>query len=130
MSESPNLHTVLSQLGLTFRKIKFGGVVGKQTLLGLIGAGALAVIAWRADPRYAWILGICAAILLLTVAVLNFVYADKHPGEATLEGAEIIAFHHQAFWAKNMTGLPSDSRILPNPDGAPPQLNPPEGVDT
>lgn len=91
--ESETLRSVLSLIGVAFRKIKFGGVVGKQTILGIIGAVVLAAIAWRTDPKYAWILGIAALALVLTVAILNYTYADRHPGEATLEGAEIIAFH-------------------------------------
>jgi hypothetical protein len=41
-----------SELGLskTLQRIKFGGVVGKQTLLAVIAAVALAAIGLRADP--------------------------------------------------------------------------------
>jgi hypothetical protein len=129
LSQSSSLHTLISQIGLTFRRIRFGGVVGKQTLLGVAGAVALTIIAWRSDPRYAWIIGISAAILLLTTVILNFVYADRHPAEATLEGGEIIAYHHEVIAAKNMLEVPKNSPMIPDPDSAPPQLNPPEAAE-
>jgi len=91
--EPSTIRGILSQLGVTFQRIKFGGVVGKQTLLAIVGVVGLAAIAWRADQGHVWILGIGAIVLVVAVAIMNYVYADKHPAEATLEGAEIIAFH-------------------------------------
>jgi hypothetical protein len=129
MPDSQRVRKLLSQLGLSLQKIKFGGVVGKQTLLGVFGALALAVIAWRATPQYAPLLGIIAGILLLTVVVLNFVYANRHPVEATLEGAEMVAFHYQSMAAKNMPEPPSGTHVVPDPSGKPPLLNPPGGTD-
>ena len=64
--------------------IKFGGVVGKQTLLGIFAVGSLAAIAWRAPPDQVPIIAIGAVVIVLVIAVLNFIFADRHPVEATL----------------------------------------------
>lgn len=130
MPDLPSPLKILSQLGLTksLQRIKFGGVVGKQTLLAVIGACAIAAIAWRSDPAYAWIFGICAVVLLLVVAVLNFWYAHAHPAEAMLEGTEMLAFQHQMLAAKFLQP-PKDSAIIPNPENKPPELNPSEAPD-
>lgn len=121
---------MLAQLGIgkTLQKIKFGGVVGKQTLLGVLGVFALAVIAWRADAKYAALIGILAAAVLILVAILNFCFAHKHPAEAMLEGTEMLALQHHMLAAKYMD-IPQDSPVIPNPGGAEPQLNPPQEIE-
>jgi hypothetical protein len=124
VEQSP-ISKIMSQLGISksLQKIKFGGVVGKQTLLGVIGVFALATIAWKTDAKDALFIAILAAVFLVLIAVLNFTFAHKHPVEAMLEGTEMLALQHQVLAAKSME-ISQDSPILPNPGGAPPQLNP------
>ena len=126
VADQPSFSKLMSQWGLSksLQRIKFGGVVGKQTLLGVVGASALVSIAWRVDPKEALIVGAMATIVLVTVAILNFCYAHKHPAEAMLEGGEMLVFQHQVLAAKSVQ-LPQDSPIIPNPGGSPPQLDPP-----
>jgi len=118
---------IFSRLGITksLQRIKFGGVVGKQTLLGLVGAGMLAAIALRADAQTGLVLGVLAGILLILIAVLNFSFANKHPAEAMLEGLEMLAFHHQTRASKTEQ-LVQNAPLIPNPGGSAPQLNPPD----
>ena len=124
MADTPPIQKVLSQIGINkaLQRIRFGGVVGKQTILGILGAFALASIAWKASGRDVLILGLTVAVLLLIIAILNFAYANKHPVEATLEGSEMLAFQHQVLASKSLEA-PKDSAIVPNPNGAPPQTN-------
>jgi hypothetical protein len=118
------IRKVLSQLGLTksLQRIKFGGVVGKQTLLGIAGMTVLGVIAWKTNAN-GIIIALLAVFLVLAVAIMNFLYADRHPAEAMLEGLEMVALHHQMLAAKTLEP-PSNSPVIPNPEGNPPQLQP------
>ena len=120
----------LEQFGVTrtLQKIKFGGVVGKQTLLGVFVALMLASIAWRADPDDLLILAALGVGVVGLIAVLNFIYANKHPLEAMLEGSEIIAFQQQTLAAKSMLNPPPAAPVIPRPDSAAPKLQavPPE----
>jgi hypothetical protein len=126
MSGQPSLSKTISKLGLSksLQKIKFGGVVGKQTLLGLVGVLALAAIARSGGEKDALIIAVLAAVVLILIAVLNYCFADRHPVEAMLEGAEMVALHHQVLAAKSEESLPQDSPVIPNPGGAAPQINP------
>jgi len=128
--DKPPISKVFNQLGLTksLQKIKFGGVVGKQTIMVMVSVVALASIAWRMDATGGLIIASLCAGLVALVAVLNFCYAHKHPAEATLEGAEMIALQHQMLAAKSMEA-PKNSPMIPNPGGAPPQLNPPQEAE-
>jgi hypothetical protein len=121
---------ILSKLGVSksLQRIKFGGVVGKQTLLGVICVIGLAAIAWKAEPSAALIIAVLVVSVVVLIAILNFYYAHKHPAEAMLEGAEMLAFQHHALSTKYEES-PPDSPVLPNPGGSPPQLNPPQGTE-
>jgi hypothetical protein len=102
--------------------------VGKQTLLGVIAVSALAAIAWKAEAKDALLIAIVAAGVVALIAILNFYYSHKHPVEATLEGAEMLALQHQVLAAKSLEP-PKDSQIIPNPGGAEPKENPPTEPD-
>jgi hypothetical protein len=129
-SKSPaSFANLLNQVGVTkaLQKVRFGGVVGKQTLLGIACVIGLAFISWRAEPSAMLWIAILVVVLVGLIAILNFVYANKHPMEATLEGAEIIAWQHHVVASKTAGELPS-SNVVPNPEG-PPQLPPAQGED-
>ena len=117
----------LSQLGISksLQKIKFGGVVGKQTLLGVIGVVALAAIAWKADSKAAIVIAALATVVLILIAILNFCFAHKHPVEAMLEGTEMLALQHQVLAAKSAE-VPQNAPVIADPSSAIPQLNPPQ----
>jgi hypothetical protein len=105
----PDLPKLFSQLGLSksLQRVKFGGVVGKQTYLGIFGVGALAVIAFRADSNGALIIGVVAALMVLIIAVMNYIYASNHPVEAMMEGGEMLALQHQQLAAKGLASPPA-----------------------
>jgi hypothetical protein len=126
MPDSSPLPKWLSQFGLskTLQRIKFGGVVGKQTLLGIFAVLGLASLGWRASQGDILSIAVIAAIVVLAIAFLNFRYAHSHPAEATLEGTEMLALQHQVM-ASKFIEPPKDSTIVPNPGGSPPQSNPP-----
>ena len=93
----------------SLQRIKFGGVVGKQALLGVTGAGMLTAIALKVGGQPALVLGGLAGGLLILIAILNYRFADKHTAEATLEGLEMIAYQH-----RNLV-LPNQKRCLKIP---------------
>lgn len=95
----PNeFQTILAKLGIgqqSIHRIRFGGVVGKQALVTFGGLLGLAVLAFKAhDLILQW--GCLIAIGVVTmygITAMGF-HGHKHPVEATLEGAEIIAWKH------------------------------------
>jgi hypothetical protein len=92
------LEQFLSKLGIstkTLQRIRFGGVVGKQALVAVFVALGLAAVATRTtDPG---VLALCVYGLLadafLAIAAIAF-HGHQHPFEATLEGAEVVAYQH------------------------------------
>lgn len=98
--------------------------MGKQTLLGIFAVSSLAAIAWRATPDQAPIIAIGAVVVVLVIAVLNFIFAHRHPVEATLEGTEVVALQQQAMAAKTFQ-IPANSPVIPNPGAPLPAIEPP-----
>ncbi|HEV1996047.1 MAG TPA: hypothetical protein VGR03_17070 [Candidatus Acidoferrum sp.] len=125
MEDKSPVSKIFSQLGISksMQRIKFGGVVGKQTLLGVIGSATLVSIAWGADATTKLVIAVLAGVLLILVALLNFSFANKHAAEAMLEGTEMLAFQHQVHAAKSAE-VPQNAPVIPNPGGSAPQLNP------
>jgi hypothetical protein len=121
------LPKLLNGLGISksLQRIKFGGVVGKQSLLGIALVAMLGVVAWKVPSSQALFVAGIAAFIVALIAVLNFCYANKHPVEAMMEGAEVLALQHEVLASKSVEP-PRDSRVIPNPEGVPPLLNPPE----
>ena len=99
----------------SLQRIRFGGVVGKEALVGFATLLALAIVALKAGSTILlW--GCLAAIVivsLFTIGAMAF-HGHKHPVEATLEGGEIVALQHlqQEFAAKGVGEIPSSPRIL------------------
>jgi hypothetical protein len=54
---------------------------------------------------------------------------EKHPELALMDGTEYVDYKKIEYAAKNMPEPPWDSRVIANPGGTPPQLNPPKEVD-
>lgn len=92
------LEQFLSKLGISsksLQRIRFGGVVGKEALVAVFVAIGLAVVARQtADPS---VHRLCVYGLLLdaflAIVAIGF-HGHKHPFEATLEGAEVVAYRH------------------------------------
>lgn len=131
----PNpLEELFSQLGLSSEsvgKVKFGGIVGKVALIAIIGlAATVAGMTWAGNP---WLKGGCLLIIPgTTIWIIRQIldYAERNPLPAVMDGAEMLIWQQQQVMlaAKNLTP-PKDSPIIPDPEGAPPQLNPQQGAD-
>ena len=134
MSDPPTpIRNILSELGISEESahtFRFGGVVGKIAIVALGGfLSAIGVAKYTAGTIQ--IVSIIA-ILLTTVMTIRWIldYAEKHPVSATLEGAEIILWRQQQMMIASKDAIPpKDSPVVPNPEGSPPQLAPPEGAD-
>jgi len=133
MSGPPLVQEILSKLGISEQsahKFKFGGIVGKIALVALGGfIAAIGVAKYTSGLIQAiCILAVLATTLLVIWWILR--YAEKHPVSATLEGAEIILWqqHQLVLAAKGLAELP-ESPVIPNPEGAPPQVEPSEESD-
>jgi hypothetical protein len=97
-----------------FQRIKFGGIVGKLSLLGMVGVAVAGGIGIRASDPHVQMLcvGIDLVILLITGGGI-LAYGFKHPDQATLEGTELLAFQ-QIQQAR--------SKELPAPKSSDPQI--------
>jgi hypothetical protein len=132
--EEPNiLERIFSGIGMskeTTKTFKFGGVVGKLAIISVGGiVGVIGVAKYTTGvPQLVSILSVLAATLIVIRWTLN--YAEKHPISATLEGAEIILWQQQRMLlgAKNLNP-PSNSLVISDPEGTPPQAIVPFGDD-
>jgi hypothetical protein len=76
-------------------KIRFGGVIGKQALVGISGMAVFIVVVLRTQ-NILLLWGCLAGTLLLSVSaiVAIAIHGHQHPVEATLEGGEIVVMQH------------------------------------
>jgi hypothetical protein len=107
----------LQKLGIdqkSLMRIRFGGVIGKQALVGVVGVGGLVVVAARADGLLLWgsLIGIFVLTILVVLAI--GIHGHRHPLEATLEGGEVVVLQHlrQELAAKGAGQLPSLPPVL------------------
>lgn len=112
------LNDLLGKFGVSrksLQRIRFGGVVGKEALVGFGAMVALVVVAVRASSSVLlWgCLGAIILVSLFTISAMAF-HGHKHPAEATLEGAEVVAWQHlqHELAAKEMGEIPPSPRIL------------------
>jgi len=123
----------LSQLGISsdfVQKVRFRGPVGKLALIGLACIVAVGGVGLRSSDTTVQLVSISlAAAVVLLIARAILWYSTKFPEQATLEGMEVVVMQRQKAWAaKGMSGIP-DSLLIPNPNGAPPKLDPSEGLE-
>jgi O-antigen ligase len=109
MSESSDPLELVRKLAESFRQIKFGsGVVGKTSHGMLAVVGVWAIVAWRLSADFlqdAALLGAATAVTGLFVwwTLRTQAFAEKNPGLALLEGAQLLEY--QRFVAQTK-GLP------------------------
>ena len=118
MALPPEIEKWLENVGISskaLKRIRFGGVVGKQAIVGVAVALALAIVARQTtDPG---VLRLCIGAIVLdcfvVIAAISF-HGHKHPAEATLEGGEVVAWTHvqQEFAAKGVKELPASPQML------------------
>jgi hypothetical protein len=77
-------------------RIRFGGVVGKQALVGVLGVAGIVYVASRSGANSTLLWGCLVGIVVLTITIVVAVgiHGHQHPVEATLEGGEIVVVQH------------------------------------
>ena len=121
MKSNATLGQLLKSFGLSeesVERIRLGrGVVGRTTYAAVAALFVLAVVAWRADPSMLiWI-----AVLAVGLFVLYFlgvlIFAERNPGTALLEGAELLRWRQSELAAKGLDSIPPVP-ALPEPTDA------------
>lgn len=90
------LGEVLSRAGITSdlpQKVRFGGPVGKLTLLGVACVIGLCVVGFKTGNGTAGLCAALATVVALSVGAGIVWYGDKLPDQATLEGMEVVVMH-------------------------------------
>jgi hypothetical protein len=92
------------------------GVVGKASYVAVAAVLALGGIAWRlGDPIYLLV----AAVLIVLVFAIYFSgtlwFANRHPGVALLEGAELIQWRQMDMAAKTVPNIENKPISEPDP---------------
>jgi hypothetical protein len=114
-----HIRQVLDQSGInasSLDRIRLArGVVGKASYVAVAAVLALGGIAWRLrDPIYLLV----AAVLILLVFAIYFSgtlwFANRHPGVALLEGAELIQWRQMDIAAKTISSI--ENKPISEPD--------------
>jgi hypothetical protein len=113
------LSELLGKFGIdqkSLMRIRFGGVVGKQALVGVIGVAGIVYIASRPGTNSTVLAGCLIGIFVLTIFIVLAIgiHGHQHPIEATLEGGEIVVVQHlkQEFAAKGLGHITPSPPIL------------------
>jgi hypothetical protein len=113
------IRRVLDQSGInasSLDRIRLArGVVGKASYVAVAAVLALGGIAWRLrDPIYLLV----AAVLIVLVFAIYFSgtlwFANRHPGVALLEGAELIQWRQMDIAAKTISSIENKPISEPN----------------
>jgi hypothetical protein len=118
MNLPKNFDGLLSQFGIerkSLLKLRFGGVIGKQALMGISTVAGIAIVAIKTDnPILLW--GCLGAMVFSCslVVVLNAYHAHKHPNESIMEGSEIVLLQHlrNEMAAKGTKAIPPAENVL------------------
>jgi len=101
--------------GETLDRIRLArGVVGKSSYVAGAAFLTLVTVAWSLrDPGY--LLALAVFVLLLFVIYFAGVlwFAHRHPGEALLEGAELIRWRQLEMGVKGEPSLPQAPNVSP-----------------
>ncbi len=113
------LKNILNSVGGTaegIERIKLGrGVVGKTTLVCLGLMVVLGIVAYRLEGNWFLIsVALLAGFLFILYLFKVFSFATTNPGEALLEGAELITWKRIDLAAKGIEKLP-ESTLMPDP---------------
>jgi hypothetical protein len=76
-------------------KIRFGGVIGKQALVGISAMAVFIVVALKTQNiLLLWGCLVGTFLLAVSAIVVIAIHGHNHPVEATLEGGEIVVMQH------------------------------------
>lgn len=92
-----------------FFKIKFGGVVGKITLMVGITVVALASLGWIGGFRIRFLVALLIFVLT-TIAIVKVIkFANANPQAALFEGAQFLAHERLVHASKSAPELQADT---------------------
>ena len=109
-SRGPDLLKALGFAEESVQRVRLGrGVVGRTTYAVVVALGVLGVVASRVDPEaLLWVAGLVVGLFILYFAGVLF-FAQRNPGTALLEGAELLRWRQSELAAKGL------GRIAPAP---------------
>jgi hypothetical protein len=97
-------------------RVRFGGVIGKQALVGVLGVAGIVYVASRAGTNGNLLAGCLLGVFVLTIVIVVAIgiHGHQHPVEATLEGGEIVVVQHlrQEFAAKGIGHITPSPPVL------------------
>jgi hypothetical protein len=101
--------------GETLDRIRLArGVVGKSSYVAGAAFLALIAVAWSLrEPGYLLALAVFVVLLFAVYFAGVLWFAHKHPGEALLEGAELIRWRQLEMGVKGTPALPPSPNITP-----------------
>lgn len=80
------------------------GFIGKSAYVTGAAVLALAVIAWRLkDPFYLAMVAVAVVVIFLVFFLGGLWFADRNPGVALLEGAELLQWRQLEVTAKSVS---------------------------
>lgn len=94
-------------------RIRFArGVVGKSSYVAGAAFLTLVSVAWSLrDPGYLLALALIVLVLFICYFVGVLWFAHRHPGEALLEGAELIHWRQLEMGVKGAPALPPSPNV-------------------
>jgi hypothetical protein len=92
------------------------GVVGKSSYVAAAALGVLLVLAFRAPVGWMIVaLGIAAVVVFLAYFFGVLWFANKNPGLALLEGAELIKWRQMEMGLQGVIALPNEPNTTSTP---------------
>jgi hypothetical protein len=103
---TPEIHKFLEATGFrssAFDRIRFSrGIIGKASYVAVAAMLALGIVAYNLrEPMLLLAIGLLIVFLFVAFFVGTLWFANKHPGPALLEGAELIQWRQMETTASN-----------------------------
>lgn len=121
MKSNATLGQLLKSFGLSeesVERIRLGrGVVGRTTYAAVAALFVLAVVASRADSTMLIWIAVLAVGLFALYFLGVLIFAERNPGTALLEGAELLRWRQSELAAKGLDSIPPVP-ALPEPTDA------------
>jgi hypothetical protein len=120
MADVPNQGWPFSKPLEFLHKVKYGGVVGKKTVITVVALIVLAIAILAMWGKVEPVLLIVAVVLIILFGAFRSIDASvkAHPELALMDGSEWVAYKKAEMAAKHITILPAIAEPVPDP-GAP-----------
>ena len=115
MAGDENIFDRLGVKGSSLDRVRFApGVVGKSAVVALAVLVLLTAGVWHLKDDHL-IVAVCVVGVAFAGVVLRrmFKFAEEHPGEALLEGAEFLRHRQLEMGTKDLPTLPEDAQVPP-----------------